>query len=641
VTRRMEDKVNEILAPRVLEKVLSDDEIKPTNWYATAFVDAEGGEIYPLLVADLSVIAIPQTTLIKISMTGRNPEEIALIIGKVADAAKEESGTIYVTGAVKKIATLKEEVRGVTRSRDEKISNLRSKRLAASRNTGSPKTALIHLNQLIANQIVVQVDLVEAVKALQMISNLTHKELVELPDILEVLRGDSSLYLLRQQVMGLGMELEIKRQKFGDQHKAVKDLADRHASYKRTYDGERKELQDETVNKLRQFRENSMMGLQEQFNSLSKQIKDKDEELRSHELALTNLAMLEDAWRADDRKLERLGNRLMELTTTKGFNDPMKIFKPASAPNKNDPYMPKLKVMLPLAIFLALFIAVGFAVLIEVLDTSIKTAGDVLRRVDLPVLGTIPHIDDIEDDVDELALAFVEDPSSVVAEAFRQIRMSLLYGQNEQQQRSIAVLSAMPEDGRTSVAANIALVAASAGKRILLIDANLRLPRMGEVFGVSSSRGLSTVLAGQDEWQSVVQEVKPNLTLLTAGPMPPNPAELLGSAMMGDLLKEWYQQYDQVIFDTTPCMLVSDSIALCTQVDGIVLVARAKVNTYGILQRCRDEIRRVGGTIFGVVVNGVRVTAGGYLRKNYESFYEYREQQMLPPTKTDDTVDIG
>ena len=638
--RRMQNKVQAILAPRVLNKVLSDDEVQGTGWYREASREAEGGEMSPLLAKDLSVVVVSKTTLLKISMTDTSRQDITTIVKRVADAAKEESGMIYTAVEVKKIATLQDEVRRVISSRDEKIARLRSMRMAGSQDSGSAKTLEMLQRQLITNKIMVQVDYVEASKASQMIRDLTPEELAELPEVQESLRMDYSLNMLRQQEMALDTELEIKKKKFGDQHKTVKDLTDRHASYKRKYEEQKQKLQEENINKLRQIRESTLLSLQEQFNRLSRDIKDNDEKLRNQELALTNLQALEDGWRADDRKLERLGNRLMELTATKDFNnDPMEIFKPASTPNKNDPFMPNLKVMLPLAFFFSLMVAVGLAVLIEVLDTSIKTAGDVLRRVDLPVLGTIPHIDDIEDEVDELALAFSENPSSVVSEAFRQIRMSLLYGQNEQQQRSIAVLSPMPEDGRTSVAANLALVAASAGKRVLLVDANLRLPRMGELFGVTTPGGLSTILAGRDNWESVVQDVKPNLTLLTSGPMPPNPAELLGSAMMGDLLKEWYQQYDQVIFDSTPCMLVADSLALCTQVDGIVLVARAKVNTYGILQRCRDEIRRVGGTIFGVVVNGVRVSAGGYLRKNYESFYEYRERQMLP-TGTDDVVDV-
>ena len=117
---------------------------------------------------------------------------------------------------------------------------------------------------------------------------------------------------------------------------------------------------------------------------------------------------------------------------------------------------------------------------------------------------------------------------------------------------------------------------------------------------------------------------------MSAGPLPPNPAELLGSVSMRSFIDEATSQYDQVIFDGPPCLVVADPLSLSTLVDGVVLVVRAGANTFGIVQRVRDMFLRVGAHVIGVVLNGVRVVAGGYLRKYYETFYEYREQPQLP-----------
>jgi capsular exopolysaccharide synthesis family protein len=127
----------------------------------------------------------------------------------------------------------------------------------------------------------------------------------------------------------------------------------------------------------------------------------------------------------------------------------------------------------------------------------------------------------------------------------------------------------------------------------------------------------------------MVCEVEPNLFVMSAGPMPPNPAELLGSEQMRQTLAEMVDEFDQVILDGAPCLLVTDSPVLSTLVDGVVMVVRAGANTYGVVQKSREMLTRVGAHVIGVVLNGVRVTAGGYLRKNYQAFYAYQEQPQL------------
>ena len=116
--------------------------------------------------------------------------------------------------------------------------------------------------------------------------------------------------------------------------------------------------------------------------------------------------------------------------------------------------------------------------------------------------------------------------------------------------------------------------------------------------------------------------------MLPAGPLPPNPAELLGSDTMRLLVSEMVAQYDQVIIDGPPCLLVTDAAVMSSIADGTVLVVRATSNTFGVVQRSRDILNRVNARILGVVLNGIRVTAGGYLRKNYRTFYEYHEPQL-------------
>ena len=141
---------------------------------------------------------------------------------------------------------------------------------------------------------------------------------------------------------------------------------------------------------------------------------------------------------------------------------------------------------------------------------------------------------------------------------------------------------------------------------------------------------MSNALVGQAHWSELVTEIDHNLYVMSTGQMPPNPAELLGSDQMRQIIAEMVNQYEQVIFDGAPCLVVTDAPILSTIVDSVLLVVRAGANTHGVVQRVRDMLRRVGAHVLGVVLNGVRVTAGGYLRKNYDTFYAYHEQAKLP-----------
>jgi capsular exopolysaccharide synthesis family protein len=276
---------------------------------------------------------------------------------------------------------------------------------------------------------------------------------------------------------------------------------------------------------------------------------------------------------------------------------------------------------------------VSLAFVLELVDTSIKSPSDVARRVDLPLLGMVPHTDDLEDDIDDARLAFASSPTSVFSEACRQIRTCLLFSGPVGGRRSLLVTSPLPQDGRTTVALNLAAAIARGGRKVLVVDANFRQPTLARLFPLCPPAGLSSALVGQVQWREQVHEVEENLHLMAAGPLPPNPADLLGSEQMHRLIEEMHGEFEQVIFDGAPCVVVTDSPVLSTQVDGVVLVVRAGVNTFGIVQRTRGMLAHVAAHVLGVVLNGVRVTAGGYLRKNYETYYQYHQQPhaVQPP----------
>jgi capsular exopolysaccharide synthesis family protein len=326
--------------------------------------------------------------------------------------------------------------------------------------------------------------------------------------------------------------------------------------------------------------------------------------------------------------LRRIDERLMGAQYRWELEVPIEIRGLAVPPT--DPSQPKWTLMIIGGVIFGLLAGLGVAVLLEIVDTSIKKPSDIRRRMDLPLLGMVPHIDDLEEEISDPRLAMQTFPDSPVGEAFRQIRTRVVFSGPIDRQRTLMVTSPLPEDGRTTVAVNLAGAMAQGGSKVIIIDANFRQPMLHHLFEGAPGDGLSNVLIGQTTWQQLVHEADENLHVLSAGPLPPNPAELLASRQMRTLLSELTDHYDRVLFDTGPCLVVTDPCVLASEIDGVIMVYRAGANSHGVAQRARDAMLEANARILGAVLNGVRAMAGGYLRKNYEAFYDYRERQPLP-----------
>ena len=274
-------------------------------------------------------------------------------------------------------------------------------------------------------------------------------------------------------------------------------------------------------------------------------------------------------------------------------------------------------------------LGVGLALLLELCSPHIRGPGDIRRRLGINVLGKTPHVDDIEEEIDDMRLVATMDQDTVVHEAYRQIRTSLMFGGADQGRRVILVTSPLPEDGRTSVTLNLAQAMIGAGQSVVVVDANFQQPALAHLFsGASSTEGLSTVLQGNCSLDEALHEVKPGLTIMTAGPTPLNPTELFESDAVDTLISDLSSRFDHVLIDGGPCLVVNEPAILSTKVDGVILVVRAEESHYGTVEGTVAVLNRVGANMYGIVLNGMRTRPGGYLRKNYDLYYEYQARHM-------------
>ena len=321
--------------------------------------------------------------------------------------------------------------------------------------------------------------------------------------------------------------------------------------------------------------------------------------------------------------------------TEAGQMGKVRILDPALV---SDKVKPDKKKNLIFGIFLGLSLGIGYAFIREFLDNTVK-AVEQLERKGLTVLGIIPDMHHQKGGSNtklspspskggtdfRRRLITYEDPKSPVSESYRSLRTNITYASAKNSIKSIIVSSPQPGEGKSTTTANLAIAFAQLRKRTLLIDADLRKPVQHNVFDQPRGPGLSEYLIGEvEDFDSIIHSSKvDNLSVVSAGGLPPNPSELLGSARMRDLVRRLEQQWDIILFDSPPIVAVTDSSMISAEIDALVMVVKAGQTDRSAVDRALDTISNVKSPLIGVILNGANpeTLAGKY--SYYYSYYNY------------------
>jgi capsular exopolysaccharide synthesis family protein len=277
--------------------------------------------------------------------------------------------------------------------------------------------------------------------------------------------------------------------------------------------------------------------------------------------------------------------------------------------------------------------------LLDYLDDSVKTSDDIGRHLGLPTLALIPHHFGSEKRRLKLAAAnghgngglgvstgliTLEERRSPMAEAYRHLRTSLLFSSAGKPPQSILVTSSQPSEGKTTTAINTAVTLAQADADVVIVDCDLRRPRLHSYFDLDNTQGLTNYLSGERNTEHLIKTCRdlPRLKVITSGPIPPNPAELLSSNEMKNLLQFLRGRYKHVIIDSPPAISFTDAAILSTLVDGVVIVAMAGKSSIHLMRRFKHRLGNIGARIYGVVLNGIK---SGSMEYDYygTGYYEY------------------
>lgn len=294
--------------------------------------------------------------------------------------------------------------------------------------------------------------------------------------------------------------------------------------------------------------------------------------------------------------------------------------EPAVEPG--EPIRPRVMNNTLLAAVVGGLLALGIIFLIEYLDDTVKTPDQVMEDTGLSTLGAVAQIKG-EQPADRLIAH--NKPRDPISEAYRVLRTNLSFSAVDKELQDVLITSASPGEGKSTTTANLATVIAQTGKRVILVDADLRRPMQHKLFSVPNNQGLTTALL--DQKTAVAQHIQPtairNLSVMTSGPLPPNPAELLNSQRMTHVMNELRKEADVILYDTPPALTVADAAILSAQVDGCILVVETGKTRRDTFAQAVQRLQKTGANLFGVVMNRLKPGRSGYYYDYYYYYYHY------------------
>ncbi len=627
-----------IKSESILSAALENPDVQNTYWFKKF---GAKGDALTELKEELAVTPLRESPLIKISLqmvVKRDDQRKALPVIVNAVAAEVVSGTELIVrqDIIGRINELQQERNKL----DDRLDKIRNDMREIKNRQSIPNIQERHNTiTMRLRSITTQLTELELAKANAQSSLQAFEESVErlreagnldmLPEITNAIERDPTLRSLRNAEINLVTERErLISMGYGPEHRARQENEARLKAVRSEIETRKQEVIETSLENLRTQYTSQLSGITQSQLEIQNRLQAEQATFRDLETAIDNIKTLQEQEERILERLDRIDSSLVELRPIARRAQRVSIYDNARTPRERS--HPQWKIMLPAGFVLSLVVGFGLTFLMEFMDTSVKSPSDIARKVDMPLLGIVPHTDDLDEEIKDHRLIFMTHPHSPVVEAFRQIRTSLVFSGPVEQRRSMVITSPLPGDGRTTVAMNLAASLARSGRKVLVVDTNFHRPGIHKIFPECPKEGLSAALSGQVAWTDVVHEVEENLCVINAGALPDNSAELLGSEKMRDLISEMTAQYDHVFFDSAPCLVVTDPAVLSTLVDGVIMVVRAGENTYGVVQRSRNMLVRVGARVNGAVLNGVRTVAGGYLRETYERFYTYPEQVQLP-----------
>ena len=587
-----------------------------------------------VLAANLSAEPLPDTRMLVISFTHTEPALAADIVDNIAQVFIKrtfESKTEKYTNASEWLDRSTREMRATVEKAEKELADYSSTHNIYS-NDGKENLAIEKLTRLHGEltkahtERLLKQSIYEEVKA---------GRVTQLPDAF----SDARTGELKKRLGELAVSLAQLETTFGPKHPKVVDNKEQMAAIQKQIDESKSSLEE----KLKADYERSVRDEASLGNALAIA---KSEAAQQNQASIQFNILKKNVETANVLYTEFLQKTNQSKIQEHEQHNNTKMIDPPQVPMS--PVAPNRPRTILVGFLISLVAGIGLVFFLEYLDNSVKTVEDVTRYAQLPALSVIPAIggrkrralnsgtNGSKQTAGGLALSTTTgfnsdrllalDTRSSVAEAYRVLRTSVLLSSTERPPKTILITSGQPGEGKTTTAVNTAISLAQLGTSVLIIDCDLRKPSVHKVLGVDHVVGLSTYLSRRGELDEVIQELPiQNLSVMTAGRIPPNPAEMISSGRMKEMLQILSERYEHIVIDSPPLLKVTDPVILSTMVDGVILVVHGGKSSRDVVRRTRQELSVAGARIFGVVLNNVNANDEGYESYSYEAYGEFEQ----------------
>jgi len=614
----------------ILKSAVNSPSIRETQWYKK-FVDENGvfqiEEAVDELEDEVSADVVRGSNFFELTWTAPNALDVPIVLNQIANAYMTRRRSLDDNVYVENIEIFEEKLQETNNQiadLDQQIASFIVEKGITTLADPRYSQVALTLEQLTTQITTVNSSLNMALSERKNVAAKLSGTLEPSAQDVRIAEQNSAVQRHMSTLMNARTQLRYLRESYNEDHAQVRNAESRVRSLEDERDSKVQEVIKQNLEAQYKTLSDQIQNFRGLLDELEAQAEEKNQELRAlaadqsqYEALRTRREHLELQRDADLQLIKEV--ELMRLRA-----DASRIRKAQDAIKPREPSFPKVIVITPLVTLLIVALTIGVIFLRELTDHRIKSASDLAVVPHANVLGVIPDVGEDPTKIKSAEFAVTRSPQSVLAESYRQAWASVCRRMERYGHQTLLVLGGLPGAGSTTAITNIAATATAAGKRVVMVDSNLRRPRLAETVGLASEQaGLGDVLAGLAEIDDVITTVENGLSILPAGRHENRVFERLNDTQFDQVLNELRNRFDLVLLDSPPAVAAGDGMIIANKADATTLVVRANQEQRGLVARLINQIADARSELIGIILNRPIKTPGGYFKKNYETIAKY------------------